>query len=196
MRENQQGPIVKATIPTQHGSYVIYAFESDRPAQPHLALVSDGLDLRATVDVRVHSECITGDVFGSLRCDCGEQLEAALRHFEQHGGILLYLRQEGRGIGIVNKLKAYNLQDQGMDTAEANIALGFHADERDYSPAISILKSLGVKSIRILTNNPEKFEAFETSGIEVVERLALQIPSHKENEFYLDTKRKVFGHWL
>ncbi len=196
MREEKDTPLVHAKLPTSSGSYDIYAFDSGRAELPHLALVSQDLELRSVVNVRVHSECITGDVFGSLRCDCGEQLHAAMKHFELFGGILLYLRQEGRGIGIINKLKAYNLQDEGLDTAEANIALGFHADERDYAPAIQILKTLGVSQVRILTNNPEKFEAFENSGIEVVERLALQMEAHKENEFYLDTKKRVFGHWL
>lgn len=196
MREEKDTPLVHAKLPTSSGTYDIYAFDSGRAELPHLALVSQDLDVKSVVDVRVHSECITGDVFGSLRCDCGEQLQAAMKHFELFGGILLYLRQEGRGIGIINKLKAYNLQDEGLDTAEANIALGFHADERDYTPAIQILKTLGVSQVRILTNNPEKFEAFENSGIEVIERLALQIEAHKENEFYLDTKKRVFGHWL
>jgi GTP cyclohydrolase II len=188
--------LVVSHLPTDKGDYSIYAFESGKVDAPHIALVSKDLDKSSVVDIRIHSECLTGDVFGSLRCDCGEQLQTAMRHFEEHGGVLLYLRQEGRGIGLVNKLKAYNLQDEGMDTAEANIALGFHADERDYSPAISILHSLGIKQVRILTNNPEKFEAFENSGITVIERLALKMPSHRENEFYLDTKKRVFGHWL
>ena len=188
--------LVVSHLPTDKGDYSIYAFESGKVDSPHVALVSKDLDKSSVVDIRIHSECLTGDVFGSLRCDCGEQLQAAMRHFEENGGVLLYLRQEGRGIGLVNKLKAYNLQDDGMDTAEANIALGFHADERDYSPAISILHALGIKQVRILTNNPEKFEAFENSGITVIERLALKMPAHRENEFYLDTKKRVFGHWL
>ena len=189
-------PLVSANLPTTHGEYDMLAFHSGKAELPHIALVSKELDKSGVVDIRIHSECLTGDVFGSLRCDCGEQLQATMRHFEEHGGVLLYLRQEGRGIGLVNKLKAYNLQDQGLDTAEANIALGFHADERDYTPAIAILNSLGIKQVRILTNNPEKFEAFENSGITVIERLALKMPSHRENEFYLDTKKRVFGHWL
>lgn len=188
--------LVVAQLPTASGEYEIHAYDSGREDLPHVALVSKDLDRSQTIDVRVHSECLTGDVFGSLRCDCGEQLQASLRHFEQHGGVLIYLRQEGRGIGLVNKLKAYNLQEKGMDTAEANIALGFHADERDYAPAIAILQQLGIVKIRVLTNNPEKFEAFENSGITVVERLGLSVPAHSENRFYLDTKKRVFGHWL
>lgn len=189
-------PLVSAHLPTTRGEYDILAFDSGKEDLPHIALVSKGLNARETIDVRVHSECLTGDVFGSLRCDCGEQLHTAMRHFEEHGGVLIYLRQEGRGIGLVNKLKAYNLQEEGMDTAEANVALGFHADSRDYQPAIEILKALGITNIRVLTNNPEKFEAFENSGITVVERLALSIPPRGENQFYLDTKKRVFGHWL
>lgn len=189
-------PLVIAHLPTTAGDYDIYAFDSGKEDLPHVALVSKNLDANAVVDVRIHSECLTGDVFGSLRCDCGEQLHAAMQHFEKHGGVLIYLRQEGRGIGLINKLKAYNLQEQGMDTAEANLALGFHADQRDYSPAIAMLKALHVEKIRVLTNNPEKFEAFENSGITVIERLALSIPPRGENQFYLDTKKRVFGHWL
>ena len=196
MSQGSGNELVRSNLPTKSGNFKIVAFDSGRPELPHLALIAEDTDVNGIVDIRVHSECLTGDVFGSKRCDCGDQLHAALEHFHAHGGILIYLRQEGRGIGLVNKLKAYNLQDEGMDTAEANVALGFHADDRDYSPAMDILHALGIKQVRILTNNPEKFEAFENSGITVIERLALKMPAHRENEFYLDTKKRVFGHWL
>ncbi len=191
-----EGKLVSANIPTQLGKFTMHAFDSGRPELPHLALVAENTKLDGVVDIRIHSECLTGDVFGSLRCDCGEQLQAAMKHVEANGGIIIYLRQEGRGIGLVNKLKAYNLQDEGMDTAEANIALGFHADERDFTPAVEILDFFQIKKVRILTNNPEKFEALQASDIEVVERIALTTPKHAENQFYLETKRKVFGHHL
>lgn len=170
------------------------AYTSDFVEFPHIVL--DNRNAEEVVDVRIHSECMTGDVFGSVRCDCGEQLDGSMRHFSHAGGLLIYLRQEGRGIGLVNKMKAYNLQDEGMDTIKANHALGFHTDQRDYTPAIEILQDLGIKSIRLLTNNPEKIDAFAESGIEVVERLALEIPSRAENEGYLETKRTGMGHFI
>ena len=148
------------------------------------------------VNVRVHSECITGDVFGSTRCDCGEQLDASLKHINQHGGVLIYLRQEGRGIGLVNKLKAYNLQDEGFDTIVANHQLGFATDLRSYEAAITILKSFGIQRINLMTNNPEKLDAFENSGIHVESRIPIVISPVADNERYLQTKKDGMGHML
>ncbi|MEZ4799905.1 MAG: GTP cyclohydrolase II [Flavobacteriales bacterium] len=196
MSELENKALVEANIPTSWGKFKMYAFDSGKEDLPHLALVAENTDLTKTVNVRLHSECLTGDVFGSLRCDCGDQLHGALKYVEENGGMIIYLRQEGRGIGLVNKLKAYNLQDAGMDTAQANIALGFHADERDFTPGVEILKAFGVKEIRLLTNNPAKYDSFQNSGIEIKERVAIATPLHDENKFYLETKRNVFGHLL
>ncbi len=171
------------------------AFDSGREEQPHLALHNEGIrgDI---VNVRIHSECITGDVFGSTRCDCGEQLSASLKYIEQHGGVLIYLRQEGRGIGLVNKLKAYNLQDEGFDTIVANHQLGFATDLRSYEAAITILKSFGIQRINLMTNNPEKLDAFENSGIHVESRIPIVISPVADNERYLQTKKDGMGHML
>ena len=187
----------ETSIPTQFGAFkmVAYAADPENP-MPHLALISKNTDFTKPVLVRIHSECMTGDVFGSLRCDCGEQLEEALRIIGQEGGVVIYLRQEGRGIGLINKMKAYNLQDEGMNTAEANVHLGFEIDERDYSIAISILKDLGVKSVLLMTNNPDKIESLQDSEIEVVGRIPLEIKPHQENKSYLQTKRNIMGHLL
>jgi len=181
-------------LPTVHGTFKMVAFDSGVPDFPHFALWNE-LPSEIT-NVRVHSECVTGDVFGSVRCDCGEQLDAALSVFGAGGGMLIYLRQEGRGIGIINKMKAYNLQDQGMDTIDANLALGFHADSRDYTPAIAILKHLKVNKINLFTNNPEKVRAFDGSGIEVIDRKPVEIDVRLENEAYLKAKKFRMGHFL
>ncbi|MEE1325593.1 MAG: GTP cyclohydrolase II, partial [Streptococcus sp.] len=147
--------------------------------------------------LRLHSECLTGDIFGSLRCDCGEQLHAAMEKIDQVGcGAILYLRQEGRGIGLKNKLKAYQLQEEGLDTYEANLELGFAPDERDYQIAADILSFLDIKQVKLLTNNPDKLEQLEMAGIDIVERLPLQMPAHQENKAYLQTKQEKFHHLL
>lgn len=188
---------VTSTIPTTYGLFRVHAFaESADVEMPHLALVSGKLSEQESVLVRLHSECMTGDVFGSHRCDCGEQLHQALKAIAEHGGVLLYMRQEGRGIGLINKLKAYNLQDEGYDTKDANIHLGFEPDERTYEIAIEILEQLDIVNIRLLTNNPEKVEAFDNASVEIVERLPLIIPPRRENREYLKTKRSGMGHLL
>jgi len=163
---------------------------------PNLVMVAEGTDFSKPVLVRLHSECLTGDIFHSIRCDCGEQLEEAMRLVSQSGGAILYLRQEGRGIGIINKLKAYQLQDKGADTIEANELLGLPVDSRDYGQAIHMLESLGAKQIRLLTNNPLKVEAFAKTPVEVIERVGLEIKKRPENERYLNTKRDDMGHKL
>lgn len=161
---------------------------------PHLVLVHESCDLSKPVLTRIHSECITGDLFGSQRCDCGEQLERALEMIAEEHGILLYLRQEGRGIGIINKLKAYNLQDMGFNTIDANLHLGLEVDSRHYDIAIEMLRSLGVSRINLLTNNPDKIDAFEDSPVKLVHRIPLVIAPKAENEAYLRTKQHDMGH--
>jgi len=187
-----------AIIPTQYGDFKVIAFgDHDDIYSPHLALVSTKADLEGPVLVRIHSECITGETFGSLRCECGEQLDVSLKRFGEEGGILIYLRQEGRGIGLVNKLRAYNLQDDGLDTVEANVHLGFEPDERHYDIAIRMLEILGVKQMRLLTNNPEKVEAIrQSSSIHLVGREPLIIPVRDSNKNYMETKESYFGHLL
>lgn len=182
-------------MPTIYGEFVVEAFSSGREELPHLVLRSQ-IDPDGVVNVRIHSECFTGDVFSSTRCDCGEQLAASMKYIEDNGGLIIYLRQEGRGIGLVNKLKAYNLQDQGMDTIRANHALGFHTDERSYGIAIEILKYLGISRINLLTNNPDKIDAFISSGIGIENRIPLMIEPRPENRHYLATKRNALGHLL
>ena len=171
------------------------AFDSGREEQPHLVLHNAGVGADV-VNVRIHSECITGDVFGSTRCDCGEQLSASLNYIAEHGGVLIYLRQEGRGIGLVNKLKAYNLQDEGFDTIVANHQLGFATDLRNYEAAIALLKHYGIQRINLMTNNPEKLDAFENSGIHVESRIPIVISPVADNERYLQTKKDGMGHML
>lgn len=186
-----------AIIPTEQGDFKMIAY-SERPDDPapHFAVVSDKFDAFSPVVVRIHSECFTGDLFGSKRCDCGKQLGRALEIISELGGVLIYLRQEGRGIGIINKLKAYNLQDEGLDTVDANTHLGFEADKRTYEIAIEILEDLGIKKVNLLTNNPKKISAFDKSKVEIVERLAIEIPPVNENRKYLQTKKTVMGHLL
>jgi 3,4-dihydroxy 2-butanone 4-phosphate synthase/GTP cyclohydrolase II len=184
-------------LPTELGDFVLHVYESDIDHHHHVAIVKgDVTDGRPTL-VRVHSQCLTGDIFGSLRCDCGEQLHAAMRMVEKAGhGVVLYMRQEGRGIGLENKIKAYHLQDQGKDTVEANEALGFHADLRHYGVGAQILYDLGIRRIRLMTNNPKKIVGLSGYGLEVVERVKIEIPPNKVNKKYLTTKRDKLGHLL
>ena len=187
----------EAPLPTACGGFTAVAYENDVDKNQHVALVKGSWREGEPVLVRVHSKCLTGDVFGSQRCDCGPQLQAALRQIERAGkGVLVYLDQEGRGIGLVNKLKAYNLQDQGFDTAEANVQLGFKPDLRDYGIGAQILRDLGVRKMRLLTNNPKKIVGLEGYGLEVVERVPLEMTPTRRNRAYLLTKRDKMGHLL
>ncbi len=189
----------QASVPlrTSYGLFQLTAFSANmNDPMPHLVISSNNVDKMKTPNVRIHSECITGDLFKSRRCECGQQLEFALKYITRKGGILIYLRQEGRGIGIINKIKAYVEQDNGLDTAEANKHLGFDYDQREYDDAMTILKHLKVKKLNLLTNNPEKLKAFENEEIEVNKRIPIEIPPNKTNESYLKTKKEFFGHFL
>ena len=187
----------QADIPTQWGVFTIYAYgQDDLDPMPHLALVHKDLDHKDNVLVRIHSECITGDLFGSTRCECGSQLIKSFEVVGQEPGIIIYLRQEGRGIGIIQKLKAYELQDKGLNTVEANVQLGHAPDERSFDLGIKILEDLGVQSIRLLTNNPDKIKAIEDSSIDLVERVPIIIQPSKHNLEYMKTKKKILGHLL
>ncbi|MDD5215636.1 MAG: GTP cyclohydrolase II [Methylococcales bacterium] len=188
---------VQTRLPTQNGDFVLHCYQTNQDEKEHLALVKGDVFEKENVPVRVHSECLTGDVFGSRRCDCGEQLDSAMQFIEREGcGILLYLRQEGRGIGLFEKLKAYNLQDQGLDTVDANLALGHLADEREYDIAALILANLNVRSIKLLTNNPAKISALKNLGINVISRLPLEITANNDNADYLNTKVTKMAHLL
>jgi len=184
-------------IATKYGSFNILAFAKDSEERmPHMVLVHPDTKFDELVNVRIHSECMTGDIFRSYRCECGEQLDYALSYMQENTGVVIYLRQEGRGIGIINKLHAYSKQDEGFDTAQANKELGFGYDDRTYEDAIVILSGLGAKKINLLTNNPNKIEAFKDAEIEVVNRISLEIDPRKENLSYLETKKNFFGHQL
>ncbi|MDP7471447.1 MAG: GTP cyclohydrolase II [Vicinamibacterales bacterium] len=189
---------VTSRLPTRYGEFLLHAYveeRADEVPRVHLALVRGAVDAEPAPLLRIHSECLTGDLLASVRCDCGEQLDQALAAIgEAPAGILIYLRQEGRGIGLVNKLRAYNLQDDGLDTVDANLHLGFDPDERDYSAAVDMLEDLGVPAIRLFTNNPNKIAAFERSRVRVVERLPLVVSETAENANYLETKLRRLGH--
>ena len=189
---------VTSRLPTQYGEFLLHAYLEERESEAalvHLALVRGSIDSESRPLLRIHSECLTGDLLASIRCESGEQLDQALAAIgDAPVGILIYLRQEGRGIGLLNKLRAYNLQDDGLDTVEANIHLGFKPDERDYSVAVDILEDLGVMAIRLLTNNPNKVAAFERSRVRVIERVPLVVSETAENANYLETKRRRLGH--
>jgi 3,4-dihydroxy 2-butanone 4-phosphate synthase/GTP cyclohydrolase II len=189
--------VAAAQLPTDHGEFRAIAFESPLDRETHVALVKGEIGDGENVVVRVHSRCLTGDVFHSLRCDCGPQLEAAMSRIEQEGrGVILYLNQEGRGIGLANKIRAYELQEQGLDTVEANERLGFKADQRDYGIGVQILKDLGVRTMRLLSNNPRKLVGLEGYGLSVAEWLPLEIPASAHTERYLRTKKDKLGHRL
>ena len=188
--------VVETKLPTPNGDMTIVAYRAEGYPDEHVAIVRGTIDPEQPVLVRVHDQCVTGDVFDSLRCDCGEQKDRALKMIAEEGGVFLYMRQEGRGIGLHNKLRAYELQDQGMDTVDANLALGFPADRRDYGIGMQILVDIGVRKMRLLTNNPAKRAGLEGYGLEVVERIPIQTEPNEFNIRYLDTKRRRMGHLL
>lgn len=192
MEMNLVTRVADVSLPSSKGTFRMIGYENRMDREEHVALVTETLE--EVPLVRIHSECLTGDVFGSFRCDCGPQLDAAMARIEQESGIVLYMRQEGRGIGLLNKLKAYALQENGLDTVEANVALGLHPDLRDYRVSAAMLRDLGVTRVRLMTNNPEKVDALESCGITVVERVPLHVGAHEANESYRLTKQLKMNH--
>ncbi len=189
--------LVQTPIPTRHGEFILHYYSNNLDDKEHVALVKGQVEGRELVPVRIHSECFTGDVLGSRRCDCGEQLDMAMKMLDDAGyGVLIYLRQEGRGIGLLKKLQAYNLQDAGMDTVDANIHLGHLADEREYGIAALILDNLKIKSIELITNNPKKIDGLKKLGVNVVKRIPIVAAAHNDNLDYLKTKAKKMAHML
>jgi GTP cyclohydrolase II len=190
-------PQVAARLPTRYGTFQLVLFTNSHDRKEHMALIMGDVQNGENVIVRVHSECFTGDVLGSLRCDCGEQLERAMQIISDAGrGVILYLRQEGRGIGLLDKLRAYNLQDEGLDTVEANLRLGHQPDERDYTVAALMLKELGIRSVNLITNNPRKINELRSLGVVVRQRMPIEITPRPENLHYLRTKAKRMDHLL
>jgi 3,4-dihydroxy 2-butanone 4-phosphate synthase/GTP cyclohydrolase II len=186
-----------ADLPSDYGSFKILGFANNKDHKDHIAVVKGDVYGEENVLTRLHSSCMTGDALGSRRCDCGPQLHTALRLMESEGlAVLLYMQQEGRGIGLVNKIKAYQLQDSGLDTYDANLHLGFEPDERDYEVSAAMLRKLGVKTLRLLTNNPDKVNQLIKYGAIITERIQLELPVHKDDESYMRTKKQRFGHHL
>ncbi len=189
--------LVDVKMPTERGNFELIAYKQLTNDQEHLALIKGTWELDEAIPVRVHSSCLTGDIFGSCRCDCGPQLQKAMELIEENGkGVIVYMNQEGRGIGLINKLRAYKLQEQGMDTVEANLQLGFNMDQRDYGIGAQILRDLGVRKMKLMSNNPKKRTGLVGYGLEVVDNIPLEIKSNEHNEFYLKTKRDKMGHDL
>ncbi len=189
--------LVQTPIPTQHGEFILHYYSNSIDNKEHIALVKGEVAHQEDVPVRIHSECFTGDVLGSRRCDCGEQLDMAMHLIDKaERGVLIYLRQEGRGIGLLKKLQAYNLQDQGMDTVDANLHLGYQADEREYGIAGLILESLQIKSIQLITNNPKKIDGLKKLGITITGRIPIEVAANVDNLGYLQTKAQKMKHWL
>jgi 3,4-dihydroxy 2-butanone 4-phosphate synthase/GTP cyclohydrolase II len=189
--------LAEADLPTEFGSFRIVGFKELVSGEEFVALVKGNLDPSIPTLVRIHSQCLTGDVFHSIKCDCGRQLQQAMKLIEEEGyGAIVYQQQEGRGIGIINKIRAYALQDSGLDTVEANISLGFEADLRQYESCVEIVRQLGIRQVRIMSNNPEKIEALCAAGLEVVERVAMNIEPHEKSLEYLKTKKEKLGHML